>query len=289
MSNNEFERQYGFRYKTDWSSITSENYDHVFIVFTLYDALDKPEYQSHIAHSMLQKIYSLIRSQSFKHIALFDTYDYPYDPNIYPGQPVNTYFKRNYSNRITYQSNVVPFPLSMFCKPCVMWKTLDYIDNAKSSSDNRIMNAVWIGGLYKHIDSTNTYIRDRTIIHSQIKNHIVSYNYLPYDEYIKTFKQYAICIDLCGVGDPNKRTFEIFASGALWMSNIQDLNWGFEKEDRFSDLCIFTDGDDFIKKKMILLGDREIYFAALEQQNRLVYKYFNKDALRKYIVKNLIV
>ena len=284
MSNDEFEKQYGFRYKTDWSPITSENYDHVFIVFTVYDAYGKKPCQHEIAVAMLERIYALIRSQQFKHVALFDTHDYPYDPNQYPGQPVNLFFKRNYSNKITYQSNVVPFPLCMFCKPCVMWTMLDYTDSPATTRQPNIMEAVWIGGTYTHNHKEEGIIRDRDAIHKQIRPYITSYSSLPYNRYIDALAQYAICVDLIGVGDPNKRTFEILKSGALLMTNIDGLNWGFTDGESFSELCTFSDGQDFLKKKTLLLGNPELYRTAVAQQDLFVRKYFNKSALRHSIL-----
>jgi hypothetical protein len=287
MNNSDFERQYGFRYRTDWSSITSDNYDQVFIVFTVYDAYGKKPCQHQIALAMIERIYALIRSQQFKNVALFDTHDYPYDPNQYPGQPVNIFFKRNYSNKITYASNVVPFPLSMFCKPCVLWNMLNYTDQNSKQMNERKKEAIWIGGTYIHNHVEEGIIRNREAIYQQIRPYITSYSSLPYNQFIEAMQQYAICVDLIGVGDPNKRTFEIFTSGALWMSNIDGLQWGFTDGESFSDLCTFSNGEDFLKKKTLLLENPEIYKTALEQQETLVRKYFNRDALRKYILNHI--
>lgn len=287
MNNSEFERLYRFRYRTDWDTITSENYDYVFIVFTLYDAYGKKPFQKEIAYWMIEQIYDIIRSQSFKKVILFDTYDYPYDPNIFPNQPVDIFFKRNYSNKLTYKSNVYPFPLSMFVRPCVLWTMLDYVESYSEERTSKIRNAVYIGGHYKHENKDEGIIRDRTAIYEQIKPHCDMIQHIPYDDYKNTLKSYDICVDLIGVGDPNKRTFEIFASGSLWMSNIRELCWGFEEGDTFSELCYFSDGDDFLKKKTILLENKEIYEKALHQQHQLVLKYFNKVALRNYILNRI--
>jgi hypothetical protein len=287
MTNSDFERQYGFRYRTDWDTITSANYDHVFIVFTVYDAYGRKPYQHDIARAMLDRIYALIRAQTFKSVALFDTHDYPYDPNVYPDQPVDVFFKRHYSTTRSYKPNVFPFPLSMFGRPCVMWSLLDYIARPPSSPFQKRKDAVWIGGTYRHVHEEEGIVRDRAASHLQIHNHIVSYLSLPHEEYHRVLNTHAICVDLIGVGDPNKRTFEIFSSGSLWMSNIQDLTWGFEEGDHFSDLCIFSDGDDFLKKKTALLGNQDTYQSALQQQETLIRKYFNKDALRHYIIQRI--
>ena len=287
MNSSEFEHLYKFRYRTDWNTITSENYDYVFIVFTLYDAYGKKPYQKDIAYRMIEKIYDIIRSQTFKKVIVFDTYDYPYDPTIFPNQPVDIFFKRNYSNKLTYNSNVYPFPLSMFVRPCVLWSMLDYVESYSEERTPKIMNAVYIGGHYKHENKDEGIIRDRTAIYEQIKPYCDTIQNMSYSDYKNALESYAICLDLIGVGDPNKRTFEIFASGSLWMSNIDGLNWGFEEGDSFSELCYFSDGADFLKKKTVLLENKDIYDKALKQQHRLVLKYFNKVALRNYILNRV--
>lgn len=88
-----------------------------------------------------------------------------------------------------------------------------------------------------------------------------------------------------GCGDPNKRTFEIFASGSLWMSNITDLDWGFKDGDAFHDLCIFTTAEEFIRKKNLLLTNEPIYREAIELQTMLLKKYFAPEPLRNYILE----
>ena len=286
----EFEKYYQFQYRTDWSSIRSENYNYVFIVFPLYDAYGKKPFQHNIALAMLERIYSIIRSQSFLHVSLFDVHDYPYDPSLYKDQPVDTFFKRNYSIKRTYSSNVSPFPLSMFVRPCVLWNMLDSIDHIPTVElSSKIMEAIWIGGIYTHTDHNESIIRDREGIYRQIQPYIVSHHQLPYHEYLNTLRNYAIAIDIIGVGDPNKRTFEILASGTMLMTNITELDWGFDKGDSFSDLCIFSNGDDFLRKKTALLENKELYQGALANQNHLIRKYFNKDALRNYITQKLPV
>ena len=290
MPPSEFEKYYQFQYRTDWSSIRSENYNYVFIVFPLYDAYGKKPFQHDIALAMLERIYSIIRYQSFLHVSLFDVHDYPYDPSLYKDQPVTTFFKRNYSIKHSYSPNVHPFPLSMFLRPCVLWNMLDSIENMPIiDPSSKIMDAIWIGGTYTHTDHNEGIIRDREGIYRQIQPYIVSHHQLPYHDYLNSLKKYAIAIDLIGVGDPNKRTFEILASGTLLMTNITELDWGFDTGDSFSDLCIFSNGDDFLRKKIALLENKELYHDALINQNTIIRKYFNKDNLRNYITQKLPV
>ena len=81
----EFKSQYGYEYKTDWSMISSDNYDYVFIVFTLYDAYTEDRaFFKQSCKNMLERIYDIIRKNQFKKVILFDVYDY--DPTIFPNQ-----------------------------------------------------------------------------------------------------------------------------------------------------------------------------------------------------------
>ena len=72
------------------------------------------------------------------------------------------------------------------------------------------------------------------------------------------------------------------------MTNITELDWGFDTGDSFSELCVFSNGDDFLRKKTTLLENKELYDDALANQNHLIRKYFNKDRLRTYITKKII-
>lgn len=64
----------------------------------------------------LTRILNIIKTNTFKTVAIFDNYDYDYDPNIVIDcSKMNIlFFKRNYSSVKKYKSNVVPFPFIMF-------------------------------------------------------------------------------------------------------------------------------------------------------------------------------
>ena len=119
-------QKYGFEYRTDWESITSANYDYMFIVFPLADIFDTISYELiPYMDRMKERIKSIIDNNTFKSVALFDTYDYDYDPSIInDAWKVDYYFKRNYNKTKTYSNNVFPFPYIMFVKPCVLGMVL---------------------------------------------------------------------------------------------------------------------------------------------------------------------
>jgi len=57
--------------------------------------------------------------------------------------------------------------------------------------------------------------RDRLIIYNKIKDVIYNPGNLNYSDFINTIRDSKYSLDLLGIGDPNKRTFEILLSGSL--------------------------------------------------------------------------
>jgi len=286
MSTGAFKYIYGFEYNTDWSDINSDTYDYVCIVFPLYDAFTKdPRFFKQKANTMITHIYDIIRQNKFKKVCLFDVYDYDYDPSLFPNQPVDIFFKRNFSKHKQYATHVLPFPVQMFCTPCVLWTMVKYANSYVARDIAKRKDVFWAGSIYTHTDNTYGIIRDRHAVFNDIKNDIVTYS-VPKHTFIETLSSFAICVDLVGVGDPNKRTFEIFSSGSLWMSNMSDLNWNFTDGDAFHPLCYFSNKEEFIKNKTTLLLHEDIYRDAVIKQEHIIRKYFTKDVLRKYIIES---
>jgi hypothetical protein len=277
--------KYGFEYRTDWESITSTNYDYLFIVFPLADMFDTISYELiPYMDRMKERIKSIIDNNTFKSVALFDTYDYDYDPSIMNNAwRVDYYFKRNYNKTKTYSNNVFPFPYIMFVKPCVLGMVLNSSENTITDKINR---ALWAGSVYNHINEKKNIYRMRQDIYDQIKVHIDT-GYFPENEFINMIKTYKVVIDLVGVGDPNKRTFEILSSGSLMLSMCGDLEWGFEDGDEFHTDTFFKTADEFKYKLDMILNDEEHYKKCIGQQKKIVKKYFNKKWLRSYIEKNI--
>jgi hypothetical protein len=89
-------------------------------------------------------------------------------------------------------------------------------------------------------------------------------------------------LDLNGVGDPNKRTFEILSQGSLLISEHNDLKWPFQES--FSEETIFKNADEFISKITKLNSDNELYRKCLYNQLDIYNKYFNKKWIKEYII-----
>ena len=279
-------KYYNFLPKTDWSHITDKNYDILFIVIALYDAKIGTKFYKQNIKNILDKIEKIININNFKFVALFDNYDYDYDPNTIVSNPkINIFFKRNYQKNIQYNINVVPFPFIMFGDKSIIEKChreMVTIESYYNEKNNRIFFA---GSLFNHQDPQYGVFRNRNIIYNNIKNHIYNTGHVRYDEFISILRNSKYCLDLLGVGDPNKRTFEILLSGSLLISEYNELKWPFPEE--FSKETIFKDTCDFYNKINALKNNKELYDKCLINQYNIVNKYFNKDWIREYILKNL--
>jgi len=273
---------HGFYYLTEFSNITSTNYDILFIVAPLKDYFSSisADFSSRLKY-MRDLIETITQIHAFKKIALFDVYDYDYDPSIINTKwKVDIYFKRNYQINKSYASNVYPFPFIMFVKPCVLGMCL-----SPRRSSYTVNRAFWCGGLYNHSDGE--IHRNRLSMYNKIASHIDTFGSCNYEDYLNLCKTYKIGVDLIGVGDPNKRTIELLCSGTLMLSMCKYLAWGFEDADCFHPDTFFETADEFISKLHRLLNDEDHYKTCLARQNYIVEKYFNKDWFKKYITIKL--
>jgi hypothetical protein len=273
--------RYGFEYRTDWDSINSDKYDYLFISVPLADFYKTISVEL-IPHMdrMKHKIRDIINRNNFKSVILFDTYDYDYDPaSMNTEWKVDYYFKRNYNKTKEYSSNVFPFPYIMFVKPCVLGMALNH---KKNDNGPKINKALWAGSVYNHIDDINNVYRMRLDIFEEIKS-LLDIGHFQEQDYITMLGKYKVAVDLIGVGDPNKRTLEILTNGTLMLSMCADLAWGFEDGDEFHPDTLFRTGDEFKIKLNKILNDEGHYRTCLDQQQRIVAKYFNKKWLRNYI------
>jgi hypothetical protein len=277
-------QEYGFEYRIDWETITSSRYDYVFISAPLSDYYNCCSRFRPYVDRMKQKIKNILDSNSFTCVCLFDTYDYDYDPSkINTEWKVNYYFKRNYNKHKSYASNVFPFPYIMFVKPDVLQMVLTHNINNNTTKVNK---ALWAGGLYNHVDETCGVYRMRQDMHQQIRDYIDTSHFTE-SEFINAIRRYKVVVDLVGVGDPNKRTFEILTNGTLMLSMCGDLEWGFDNNDAFHPDTFFHTATDFQRKLLKILANDQHYEECLKQQNYIVQKYFNKKWLRSYIQKKI--
>jgi len=274
-------RSHNINPKYDWSLINDKNYDFLFIVISLYDAKPGTRFFKPNIYDILQRELKIINQNNFKKIFIFDNYDYDYDPNeIIQNDKITLFFKRNYNKTKIYKNNVIPFPFIMFGDVSIIEK----IENTAYSyfKYNRVF---FTGGLFIHDDPQINYYRDRKTIYNKINKYIYNQGYLNYNDFLQTLRTSKYSLDLNGVGDPNKRTFEILSQGSLMLSQFNELKWPFEES--FSEETIFKNENEFVNKLSKLNADDELYKRCLYNQLYIYNKYFNKKWIKEYVLNHL--
>ena len=191
--------------------------------------------------------------------------------------------KRNYNKNKLYCHKVVPFPFIMFGEKSIIEKMdREFVSQKNEYFKNKQKRIFFTGGLYKHTDPQYNVIRDRITIYNKIKKYIYNPGRLNYNSFIEELRNSMFSLDLLGVGEPNKRTFEILLSGSLLISEKNDMKWPFD--DEFCDEVFFKDETDFYNKIVALQTDNDLYLKCLTKQYNIVNKYFNKKWIRNYII-----
>ena len=264
--------------KYDWTQINDKNYDYLFIIIALYDAKEDTKFFKKNIYDILQREIKIINENNFKKVFIFDNYDYDYDPNeIITNEKINLFFKRNYNKTKTYKNNVVPFPFIMFGEISIIEKLTEL-----NLMQNKINRVFFTGTLFIHNDPQINYYRDRETIYNKIKNYIYNPGHLSYSNFLQELNKSRFSLDLNGVGEPNKRTFEILSQGSLMISEYDNLKWPFEET--FSEETIFKDEKEFIDKINRLNSDEELYKKCLDNQINIYNRYFNKKWIKEYIL-----
>ncbi len=262
----------------NYSTITSSKYDILFIVLALYDTLPTTKFYKPQVRAIYDKINSeILLKNKFEKVVMFDNYDYDYDPTeIHGNDNIDLFMKRNYNVNKIYSPKVHTFPFIMFGEYSIMEK----LEDPYFGRDDRHNGIFFAGSLFYHDDPQYPIRRDRRIIYD-IQEYVSIYPMVSYTDYMTNMKIYKYALDLVGVGDPNKRTFEILSTGALRIAQRTDLKWPFE--DKFEEDTLFSTPEEFFEKIDILNKNPDIYEKCLEKQEEIVKKYFNKGWIRDYI------
>lgn len=284
-------QHYKFSPNIDLSSIHDKNYDYVFIVLASYNILPSTHYYQENAKMIFDKVMDIINKNDFKFVALFDNYDFDYDPTIFIITPkINIFFKRNYNKTKKYSDKVVPFPFIMFGHKSLIEKC-DRELVSKSEYFQEKQQRIFFSG---NIFPKNDYFYDdmdiprgRQEIYSKISNYIYNPGNLDYTIFINELRNSKFSLDLLGVGDPNKRTFEILMSGSLMISEYNNLLWPFTDGEEFTKETIFKNETEFKDIICNLSNNNELYNSCLQNQYSIVQKYFNKKWLRNYILDKI--
>lgn len=268
--------------RKDIEHINDTNYDILFVIISLYDAKPGTRFFKQAIKDILDKELDIIHNNHFKKVCIFDNYDYDYDPNeIITCDKIDLFFKRNYNKKKVYNPNVVPFPFIMFGQVSLIEKILETNLNRETTRINRIY---FTGTLFHHNDPQIGYVRDRRTMYNKIKKYIYNSGNVSYDRFLSEIRNSKYCLDLNGVGDPNKRTFEILSQGSLMISEYNDLKWPFDEGDEFNLELKFKDEHDFYKIVEKCNKHPEFYNKCLDNQNYIYNKYFNKICIKKYIL-----
>jgi len=287
INNNELDKskslsKFNILVNRNLENITSDRYDYLFIIIALYDAKIGTKFFKPNIKNILDKVLSIVDNNSFKKVCIFDNYDYDYDPNTIVNNPrIDCFFKRNYNKTKKYKENVVPFPYIMFGEVSIIEKLLDSRET-NIDSKSRI---IFTGTLFNHEDHEIGYYRNRYNVYSEIRDFIYNPGNIDYRRYLDEIYNSKFALDLNGVGDPNKRTFEILSQGSLLISEYNDLKWPFEE--KFSEYTQFSSKKDFVEKITKLLNNNELYIECLKQQNAIYNKYFNLKYIKEYILENI--
>jgi len=282
---------YNFTSDTDLSKINDSNYDCLFIIIALYNIVPGPHFTENIKN-IFEKIRIITDNNNFKTVALFDNFDFDYDPTLYIDDlKIDLIFKRNYNKNKKYKENVVPFPFIMFGNKSLIEKCdRELVDNEtyfKKKQERIFFTGCLTSEHHYDYDKDPNVIRDRKYIYDKIHGSIYNPGFLYYEQFKNEISNSKYALDLLGAGDPNKRTFEILMSGSLMISQYSNLLWPFENGDSFSQETIFKNEHEFFQIMDNLNNDDELYSKCLYNQYEIVKKYFNKEWLRNYILTHI--
>lgn len=290
--------KYNFKPSYKIEEITDKNYDVLILILCEYNCF--PTYKNQTndffikeSEEHMYKIVEIINNNNFHKVCIFDNNDYDYDPTIlYDYYPMIKnkdilFFKRNYDKTKTYNERVYPYPYIIFGKDLSMTELITETPKKISKKENRLF---FSGTLFHHEDNVYGVIRNRrnTIIKiHQVLNEVLYNGYgLAFEKYMEEMAKSKFCLDLLGVGDPNRRTFEIFASGSLRIAEKNNLKWTWMEED-FCEETYFEDEKELYEKITKLIKDEELYTKCLQKQNEIIEKYMNKESLRQYILEKM--
>ena len=282
------QNHYNFKPIMGFSQINDTNYDVLFVVLSLYDILPTHYFHQNIK-DVYEKIMYIVDNNNFKFVAFFDNYDFDYDPTSFINNPkINVFFKRNYNKTKIYKENVIPFPFIMFGEKSNIEKCDTELVSKEEYFKEKNTRCFFSGcttseHYYDYNDSL--VIRNRKYFYERIYNYLYNPGHMNYENFIHQLRNSKFAVDLLGAGDPNKRTFEILLSGSLMISQYNHLLWPFENDDKFSEETIFKTEQEFIAILNNLASNHEIYLKCLKNQHDIVCKYFNKDWIKKYILK----
>lgn len=288
----DYYQRYNFERSNDLSLINDRKYDTLFVIAPLLNTIKTHYYQPNPSYNAefdtcFQKIIQVINNNlGFANVCIFDNYDYDYDPNIiFDHHTISRknmiFFKRNYNKGRKYTTNVFPFPYIIFGHRC----NIDMLQRPRDMIEYKLPRLFFAGSLFTHADPIYKVYRDRNAMIQKISAilppGILFISNYAYEDYMNEMCKSKFCLDLLGCGDPNIRSFEIFSTRTLRISQRSNLKWNFD--DDFCEETYFDNETDLLCKLLRLQQDDDLYNRCLTKQNEIVDKYMNVDYLNKYI------
>jgi len=279
---------------------TETQEDHIlFVVAALYNSCPtwnnktNTHFNSEV-HDFFFITLDIIRNGGFKSVYFFDNYDYDYDPNhIFIENQVYDFirdynvhfFKRFYAKDKIYCDNVYSYPYILFGYTTI----IDIIGGGGctySSLEPKIKGLFFAGALVPHNDDVYGVHRNRREVLQKIYevmgDFLIYKTNLSNEEYNEMLRKHEFCLDLLGVGEPNKRIFEVLASGSLLIQQRSRLEWNFDED--FCEETYYDDNNDLFQKMKRLVTEPELYKYCLDRQNEIVRKNMSFDVIREYIM-----
>lgn len=285
-----FENVYKFKYITNWSTITDKNYDILIVVFGIFDVREcsynnAGPYDANVVYNVLEEVRTIMNNNKFEKTILFDNYDYDYDPStIRPDFKFDVYFKRNYQKDKKYASNVFPFPMMGFGFPCCLWDLIK-----RPIVQPKIYNDIfWSGTLFIHDPPVPGYGRytNRHQYYHEIADFLKTYSGLSYDAFRDIISKHKFALDLPGVGDPNRRYYEILTCHTLAFTHKDCVNIKYPFDGLPLNETIYNSREDFIEK-LTKLQDESFYNECLEKQTKVIQTYCTSEWLSNYILYSI--
>ena len=294
-SNNEFEKKFNFNLLEELNIIESaNNFNNIFIILPVLSTEKIHQGDSSAAWIELYKLlYNTYINKVSGKVIIFDNHGGDYNPTDYLSKfnfKYDTIIKRVYSNRNKYQENIYAYPFIMDTNNDPMYNLFN--TQIIESNSKKINKILWAGTLHKYDEewdnNNNNEHCDRTQLLNSILSktpNIVDIKNVPYNLYFSTMSLYKYTLDLRGTSRLNKRLYEILSTDTLLFAERIDVIFPFDKGDKFSEECFFSDATELYNNYLKLENNNDLYKKCLENQKYLVKKYFNNNWLWKYIEK----
>lgn len=300
----EFRKKYNFSY----TNFIKREYKNIFIVLCTpsleeIEAAQKSttEFRTMLINGVTAKLDELIKSygvlekvKKYEDIFIIDYHDRAVCPASFLKRKKFDYsavYKREYRTNIkekwgfnNYHETVHPYPFVMFGATDPTW----YIFGKEYQKKNKKPGCFWMGSAILHeVPEEPENYCDRRPFLSKAGGLLTSLKYsVSQDKFVEAINNFKMFLHLNGTANLCKRFFEGVSQKSLMIFQDMELVFPFEKGENFSSECCFTTPEGLVKVLTNLSNNDELYFACLQNQEKIVNKYYNPFFLRTYLLKN---